>query len=471
MILQERIKVLVPDRDGPVHDPRRRPGGRRHHRGPRPADRRFDQRLHDQPVRATQAVHPHRHDRSTSCSSSGSPRRTRSSRSRRSSSCSSSARTSPRVRSRATCPDLVPPPQVGLASGHGRPVHGPGRRRRHARSPRWASRTGDFAARRSCSASSSSSRCCRLFFRLDEGRAAKDRGGRSVAADRRWRHGARDVLQERSFMFLVASRFFILGGGAFLIGSAGAVPRTGARASTNPDERAILDPGHRPASSRCARPSRRSRRRGSSDRYGRKRGDLRGVRWSAAIGHDDRGARAVGRASWSSGRSSSGVGSGSFLAVDWALMTDIIPKASSGRYMGISNVATATNGVVSAIHRRRCILDGLARRSSPGSRGGPDPVRAAAIGAVPAPVTRRCVSRSRSAHGCRGWSARATTAPRAGAGSRTGPVAIEPRDERPEVDEVVEPDRARPEPEQRLELDDRQRQQVARLSRTARPGR
>ena len=27
-------------------------------------------------------------------------------------------------------------------------------------------------------------------------------------------------------------------------------------------------------------------------------------------------------------------------------MTDIIPKASSGRYMGISNVATATNGVI-----------------------------------------------------------------------------------------------------------------------------
>jgi MFS family permease len=34
-----------------------------------------------------------------------------------------------------------------------------------------------------------------------------------------------------------------------------------------------------------------------------------------------------------------------FLAVDWALMTDIIPKASSGRYMGISNVATATAGI------------------------------------------------------------------------------------------------------------------------------
>jgi len=29
-------------------------------------------------------------------------------------------------------------------------------------------------------------------------------------------------------------------------------------------------------------------------------------------------------------------------------MTDIIPKASAGRYMGMSNVATATNGVAAA---------------------------------------------------------------------------------------------------------------------------
>ena len=35
-----------------------------------------------------------------------------------------------------------------------------------------------------------------------------------------------------------------------------------------------------------------------------------------------------------------GASAGTFLAVDWALMTDIIPKASSGRYMGLSNVAT-----------------------------------------------------------------------------------------------------------------------------------
>jgi len=39
-----------------------------------------------------------------------------------------------------------------------------------------------------------------------------------------------------------------------------------------------------------------------------------------------------------------GVASGAFLAVDWALMTDIIPKATTGRYMGISAVATGIAG-------------------------------------------------------------------------------------------------------------------------------
>ena len=41
-----------------------------------------------------------------------------------------------------------------------------------------------------------------------------------------------------------------------------------------------------------------------------------------------------------------GVCLGVFLAVDWALMTDIIPKAESGRYMGISNVVTAGSGLL-----------------------------------------------------------------------------------------------------------------------------
>jgi MFS family permease len=41
-----------------------------------------------------------------------------------------------------------------------------------------------------------------------------------------------------------------------------------------------------------------------------------------------------------------GLAAGTFLAVDWALMTDIIPKAATGRYMGLSNVATGLAGTV-----------------------------------------------------------------------------------------------------------------------------
>ena len=41
-----------------------------------------------------------------------------------------------------------------------------------------------------------------------------------------------------------------------------------------------------------------------------------------------------------------GICSGVFLGVDWALMTDIIPKAESGRYMGISNIAVAGAGPI-----------------------------------------------------------------------------------------------------------------------------
>jgi MFS family permease len=40
-----------------------------------------------------------------------------------------------------------------------------------------------------------------------------------------------------------------------------------------------------------------------------------------------------------------GASAGTFLVVDWALITDIIPRASSGRYMGLSNVATGSSTV------------------------------------------------------------------------------------------------------------------------------
>ena len=41
-----------------------------------------------------------------------------------------------------------------------------------------------------------------------------------------------------------------------------------------------------------------------------------------------------------------GLGAGTFLSVDWALMTDVIPKETTGRYMGILNAGTAAAGPV-----------------------------------------------------------------------------------------------------------------------------
>jgi MFS family permease len=81
-----------------------------------------------------------------------------------------------------------------------------------------------------------------------------------------------------------------------------------------------------------------------SDRYGRKRV----IYWSYALA-------AIGLATLALAPSLPvallalvplGISAGAFLAVDWALLTDIIPKAASGRYMGISNVATAAAGPV-----------------------------------------------------------------------------------------------------------------------------
>ena len=43
-----------------------------------------------------------------------------------------------------------------------------------------------------------------------------------------------------------------------------------------------------------------------------------------------------------------GVGAGLFLAADWALLVDIIPKPTAGRYLGISNIVTASAGATAA---------------------------------------------------------------------------------------------------------------------------
>ena len=112
-------------------------------------------------------------------------------------------------------PDLIPAPQVGLASGMvglftilgvvtGTALASLGIAMNDFTIPTIALGVIEFATMVS------------LFFRLDEGRQAKDRGGRTWPAIAAEAWGT-DILRERSFLFLVASRFFILGGSAFLV--------------------------------------------------------------------------------------------------------------------------------------------------------------------------------------------------------------------------------------------------------------
>ena len=179
-----------------------------------------------------------------------------------------------------------------------------------------------------------------VVIRVDEGRRAKPRNGRSwlsIAAEA-W---ATDILQERSFLWLVGSRFFVLLAGALLVTlSTFSLAQTfGLDASETGDAKLILLGVVIVGITLAVVPS-----AWLSDRIGRKRV----IYGACAIGASGLAiaAAAPSVAIAMVGAALFAVAAGSFLAVDWALMTDIIPKASSGRYMGISNVATASSGIV-----------------------------------------------------------------------------------------------------------------------------
>jgi MFS family permease len=175
---------------------------------------------------------------------------------------------------------------------------------------------------------------------VPNGPPAKPRNGRSwlsIAAET-W---GLDILRERSYIWLLASRLFILMGGAAVLNfvflyladaqglsqeEAGTAFLMMLGAATVVSLLVII-----PASR-------------LSDRIGRKPV----IYACTAIG-------AVGVLTIALapsvpiavlGAAVFGASQGIFLAVDWALMTDIIPKASSGRYMGLSNVVTASSTTI-----------------------------------------------------------------------------------------------------------------------------
>jgi MFS family permease len=177
-----------------------------------------------------------------------------------------------------------------------------------------------------------------LFVR--EGRGAKPRGGRS------WRSVAleawgTDIVRERSYVWLVASRLFALMGASTLynlvvfymtrsLGFGDAEKAFWLPVTSGLIALAVLASAV-PAAM-------------LSDRVGRKPIIYASCATGAA-------GMAILVVTTEIGLVLAGVvlvavGSGAFLAVDWALMTQIIPQASAGRYMGMSNVATASNGAL-----------------------------------------------------------------------------------------------------------------------------
>jgi MFS family permease len=55
-----------------------------------------------------------------------------------------------------------------------------------------------------------------------------------------------------------------------------------------------------------------------------------------------------------------GLGSGGYVAIDWALMTSTIPRIASGRYMGLANIANSISGPLAIIIAGR-VLDDVTR--------------------------------------------------------------------------------------------------------------
>ncbi len=179
-----------------------------------------------------------------------------------------------------------------------------------------------------------------VFVGVREGRTPKDRAGRSwlSIAGEAW---GTDILREHSFLWLVVSRLAILMGGGVLVNLAPFyLPRSHGLSQQETGTAylamvALVALGTVVAVVPSAR---------ISDRIGRKKV----IYASCAIAAAGLGVVAVAPTVpiAFAGVALYGISAGIFLAVDWALMTDIIPKASSGRYMGMSNVATASSGVL-----------------------------------------------------------------------------------------------------------------------------
>ena len=177
-----------------------------------------------------------------------------------------------------------------------------------------------------------------LVLTVDEGQPAAPRHGRSWLRIALSAWGT-DILQERSYIWLVISRLCYLALPAVISGYALYVLERSFGMSPEQATPNLIAIGGVIALATIAATIPAAK---LSDRYGRKR-----------VIYGSYGLAAIGIAGVSVAPTLPivliallplGLSAGAFLVVDWALLTDIIPKATSGRYMGISNVATASAG-------------------------------------------------------------------------------------------------------------------------------
>jgi MFS family permease len=199
-----------------------------------------------------------------------------------------------------------------------------------------------------------------VVYRVQPGMPPRPREGRSWVEIAREAWGT-DILRERSYVWLLASRFFYLMGGGILFNEVVTylkqVHHLEQKEAAGVQFTMIVVIAI--ATVLTTIPASRL-----SDRLGRKPI----IYASCAIG----GLGVLIAALAPSvpvaivGGALYGASGGMFLSVDWALMTDIIPKASAGRYMGLSNVATGASAPIS-VFIAGFVIDGVNRAAGLGT--------------------------------------------------------------------------------------------------------